>query len=477
MSKFFHKKDLTLEKLENFLRKFKGNINSHNGIYGKTPLMIICNKNSSLELIKLMIKYGADVNVTDYSGMNCLFYLFLSKNCVDPKVVEYLMSEGCRIEAFTKRGNNILDIMLIYNSFTKEKLDILLKYRPDIIDKPNVNGKSSLHKMHQTNVKLEIIQTIVEAGADINHLDNNKNNCLFDIRFCTSKRYNQIIKYFVSRGIDINQQNVNGYTLLHIYIMSKKIKYDILKLLISPENINAKNTELETPLTLYLSKTLEPKLKIVKILIDSGADPTIKDRNGVDCLFNLFKNCDKIGIKTVKFLMDKGCTFDQKDSYKNTILHLIAKNPDIQKIKIFKEIGNQFKNEKNSYNSSPLMILSKNYKFISALKAMKMFVEGGYKPSKEEKNICLFNVIQRIHDIDEETEKNINYLIEKGFEVKYDSEKRNRLITPERSTIKTLNFFSKYNFPLGKYGGYISYMKYLNFKCKLKYFSSYQIHY
>ena len=63
----------------------------------------------------------------------------------------------------------------------------------------------------------DVIQLLIERGANINALDRNQENALFFA--LAGRKYRdqgtvlQIIQYLVKKGIDYRQQNTNGFTI------------------------------------------------------------------------------------------------------------------------------------------------------------------------------------------------------------------------------------------------------------------------
>lgn len=227
----------------------------------------------NLELIKLFIKYGGDVN--KFTSLKSPFFMGL---IIDDKEIEDLLFKaGGDIEKKDKAGFRILftgitddnlsliekvlqygasihspiikddALLLAIVKGNKDTIDLLLKYGADINHKYEEGLTPIFFSMTQND--LSLIKHLVERGADITALDKDNNNVLsYYVRI---KKYNDsvypIIKYAVEHGVNINQQNKNGLTPFISAIINNDLP--LVKYLVSlGADINMKNNKGLTPL-------------------------------------------------------------------------------------------------------------------------------------------------------------------------------------------------------------------------------------
>ena len=81
-------------------------INTANNYTGNTPLLIACN-NNSLDTVKLLIKYGANINLQNNNGETALMSTSKSNNEL---MVNYLLYNGADINVTNHDGETALDI-------------------------------------------------------------------------------------------------------------------------------------------------------------------------------------------------------------------------------------------------------------------------------------------------------------------------------------------------------------------------------
>lgn len=123
-----HNYDKTIEFLINSYK----DINSHKCKYLDTPLHKLCKTPTPhINLVKLLLEKGADVNARNISGKTPFIYCSYSFSC---ELAELLISYGSDVNAKDKYGNTVL-----HDDFSNRKIDnfeeflvLLLKHGFDI---------------------------------------------------------------------------------------------------------------------------------------------------------------------------------------------------------------------------------------------------------------------------------------------------------------------------------------------------------
>ncbi|BCS83281.1 repeat protein [Cotonvirus japonicus] len=152
--------------------------------YGYTPLIMascLTSIHSNNNIIKLLIKYGANVNLqTKKEG-----YTALHTACVR-----------------SKYNSSIETVKILINS----KCDVNIQ---------NSNGQTALMQsvLNYSYCHPDIIKLLIDAGTDLNLIDNRKRNAL--IYACYEKYANaNIVELLLKNWINVNHKNDNGYTAL-----------------------------------------------------------------------------------------------------------------------------------------------------------------------------------------------------------------------------------------------------------------------
>ncbi|KAJ5078599.1 ankyrin repeat ph and sec7 domain containing protein secg-related [Anaeramoeba ignava] len=173
----------------------------------QTPLHLICqnqNQNEySLEIVKFLVEKGADINSQNLNQTTPLHLICQNQNQYSFEIVKFLVEKGADI--------NI----------------------------QNLNQTTPLHLICQ-NQSIEIIKFFIEKGSDINLKTLNQETPLHFVSDINAKTINQetplhfacqnrnsnsfeIIKYFVSKKVDVNIENkYNNKTPLSLLIQNSK---------------------------------------------------------------------------------------------------------------------------------------------------------------------------------------------------------------------------------------------------------------
>jgi ankyrin repeat protein len=162
------------------------------------------------------------------------------------------------------------------------------------------------------------VQFLLQAGLD----PNVRGEGLYEefplLHVAVDKRDTQFVQALLRGGADITAKDNSGETAFHIAaITSLPSSQDSLKLLAntSPEVLNIQDKHGLTALHLAVSYAYSDK---TKILVEAGADLTIKDNNG-NTAMHIAKDPKVIGI-----LLKGKYDVDVRDDSGQTPLHLAA---------------------------------------------------------------------------------------------------------------------------------------------------------
>lgn len=134
-----------------------------------------------------------------------------------------------------------------------------------------------------------------------------------------SEQYS-VFQQLLNEGANINAQDANGDTALHIAIRSAHSgAYEaVLDLIKRRCDVNIKNNQGETPFQL----ALERRYYIIKKLLECGAeDVTSTNTDGETALHVL---CD-YSVETIRRFLERGVDVNAQDGRGNTVLHLVAR--------------------------------------------------------------------------------------------------------------------------------------------------------
>ncbi|HEY6805687.1 MAG TPA: ankyrin repeat domain-containing protein [Pyrinomonadaceae bacterium] len=312
-------KDLT--KINQLLSQ-GANINARSRINGYFALQYAINW-PSLDLVKLLIDKGANVNIADDGGNTALTeaagrhgpeytaivkYLiargadihadhdaaiFAAANQAEPEIVKLLLSKGAPVNARNKERDNNTVLMEAAGGSSVETVQLLLTAGADV-KAVNDNGESALMKAvaldhrYQPQQRLPMIELLLSKGADINGTDKNgKSPLLYSVTQYMSEAggvisHPEVVKLLLERGANVAAVDQNGDNALIITTGVYQGPIEIVRLLLQKGiNHNAQNKRGTTALMVAASKG---KAEVVNLLLEKGADLNLKDSDGATAL-------------------------------------------------------------------------------------------------------------------------------------------------------------------------------------------------
>ena len=189
-------------------------------------LLNYCSYSGSMEMTKLLLEYGFDINHRNRFGMTPLLSsLFFKKY----DIAKLFIERGADINISDKEGNTPLMIAV-------------------------------------ENINVGLTTILVEHGADINH-QNNKGDTAVSIS-ARNRGPKLPIGYLIYKGGNINHQNRIGNTPLMISIMYNNIETS-KQLIYRGADIGIQNSDGDTALTIAARFQYDD---IVKLLLDHGGN-------------------------------------------------------------------------------------------------------------------------------------------------------------------------------------------------------------
>jgi len=135
---------------------------------GKTPLFYAIDS-GNIEIIKLIIEYGGDVNYNSEQYGSSLLYASNSKALRDEEkaeVIKILINHGADAEIKGPRGKTPLHA-LVNETISTTPINSLLQY-PINKDLTDIFGTSALMEASMKSSKIDDIGEIIKAGANLN---------------------------------------------------------------------------------------------------------------------------------------------------------------------------------------------------------------------------------------------------------------------------------------------------------------------
>ncbi|KAJ6249456.1 ankyrin repeat-containing protein [Anaeramoeba flamelloides] len=405
----------------------------------QTPLHIACEQDTERDLIELMIKKGAIVNLEDGNGMLPIQYLFPKKvgmrtlkvffeAGVDPNTLDPYRNNllhWCCLENLGTNFDYLIEIGVstkAINSTKETPLHLLMKnpnaeigYLKKLIDSGcnpnavNINGYTALHVAIDNNQKEETINYLSNY-TNLTLVDNNKDT-LINLMIVQTYPLKMVQEYF-QRGCPIDIINESGFSSLHYACKQPELNIELIKFLIENGNKNnAKTKKGELPLLFAVTNQTVNKEICQLLLFESINLDKITNQN----ILNLYFQSGNNDLQVVKLLVKNGAQIDKSlengiDTFLNVVLRT---NPSKECLKYLLDIGDFDVNliSESRYSSScPLYVAV----YSENIPCIQLLLDYGADlninlPAQE---TSLLHCV-----VDEETYETFEFLIKKGIDV------------------------------------------------------------
>lgn len=231
--------------------------------------------NGDLEMVKLLVQKGADINHKTDQGISTLS---ISVQQGHLEVIRYLIEQGADIHAKNEDGYTAFHWSVegghidVVKYFVEQGTDIGLQ---------GINGNTPLHFSAEKGY-LDCLKYLCEQGADIHA----KNKWGYTALLASARAgHLDCVKYLHRQGCDVNSSNKKGHTAL--LASAKNGHLDCLKYLIQQgAKINEKSKD---GFTALMCAATEGYLDMVKWLVGQGADINAQNTDG-DTALSLSKS-------------------------------------------------------------------------------------------------------------------------------------------------------------------------------------------
>jgi len=317
------------------------------------------------KLYDFCIANGANISTeTNHDGANAL--LLVAPFLKDYTLIDYFTSKGLSINSTDTNGNGL------FNYATKNGNIALLKTLISKGVNSNVKTKDGSNAMifasqgtrRHTNT-LEMFKYLESIGVSPNITTNNGTTPLHALAY--KSKDIKVFDYFISKGVNINQANEDGNTVLINAAYNNDLPV-IKHLLKQIKNINVANKEGKTALTSAISRNT---VDVVDLLIKNGADITVKDKDGNTLAYYLLKTyrskkTDAFN-KKLEVLTKNGLNLKATQAKGNNLFHVALDNTNLDLLKRIHALDIDV-NKKNNEGVSPLHIAAMKAKDQSILK-------------------------------------------------------------------------------------------------------------
>eukprot|EP01137_Pigoraptor_chileana_P007835 Opistho-2@3620 len=305
---------------------------------------------SNVKVYDLCISKGINPKKDlDREGANAL--LLIAPFDKDFTLINYFISKGLDIKSTDKNGNSVFNYAAKGGNIAtlKKLIEKGVKFNDNALFMASQGGRGMAPN------KLEVYQYLETLNINPNAINKNGENVLHSI--VRKEQQGEIIKHFLSKGVDINKSDNDGNTPF-INAASANTELDILSLLATNVNdINQRNSKGASALAFAVKSN---SAEVVKFLLDKGMDASAVDTSGDNLAAYLIQsyNPQKFQVfqDKAKLLVNKGLDMKASQNNGNTVYHLAVGKNDVSLVKF---ISSSYKVDVNSQNNEGMTALHK----------------------------------------------------------------------------------------------------------------------
>lgn len=235
------------------------------------------------------------------------------------EIAKILLDAGAKVDAIDAVGKSPF-LLIVPEEKQLEMYNVLLAASADVTQK-DMYGDTVLHVCTMAAVKTDVLSVLINHGAPVN--ERNKKG-VTPLSLAIEKNNTEHVIFYARAGADINAEDMEGNTPLTRALESPSI--DMLKTLITPQNVLSKDSAGNTPLHIALIK--DSSFDYIKFLVETGADVNARNKDGDSVLFlAVRKNKKDVG----DLLLSKNADIFASNTENNSPLRIaLTQGGDVQ---------------------------------------------------------------------------------------------------------------------------------------------------
>ncbi|OEK09566.1 hypothetical protein A8C32_12750 [Flavivirga aquatica] len=350
----------------------------------------------------LCIQNGIDVKTDkDEHGANAL--LLIAPYLEDETLIDYFTSKGLSIHDKDADGNSIFNYAA--RKGNTNLLNLLIEKGVAYKSLNKQGGNAFIFATKGTrnhSNSLETYKYLEKMGLQPNIITDNGFTPLHALAYKNTDI--DIFNYFIEKGGDVNQPDINGNTPFINAAYRNDLK-SVEYLALHTKNFNIQNKKGISPLMRALQSN---NSKVVAFLLEKGANPQTLDASGNSLVYYLLKSYTPKNLKEFeekfKLLQNHELDFKGLQSKGNTIWHLAVKQHSIDLLEKLETLEVPV-NKRNNEGYTPLHLAAMTAKNTSVLK--HLLSVGADKTIKTDFEETVYDLARENEML---TQTNINFL-------------------------------------------------------------------
>ncbi|CAJ0946817.1 unnamed protein product [Ranitomeya imitator] len=241
-----------------------------------TPPLLIAAGCGNIQMLELLIKRGAHIDVQDKAGSNALYWASRHGHV---ETLKFLHQSKCPLDIKDKSGETALHVAARYGHVE------VIQYLCSIGSNPDIQDKEEETPLHCAawHGYYPVARALCQAGCNVNIRNREGETPLLT---ASARGYHDIVECLTEHGGDLDATDKDGHIALHLAVR-------------------------------------RCQMEVVKTLIHQGCYVDFQDRHGNT---PLHVACKDGNIPIVMALCEASCNLDITNKYGRTPLHLAANN-------------------------------------------------------------------------------------------------------------------------------------------------------
>ena len=290
-----------------------------------TALMVAC-KTGNIDAINELLNAEADTNIVDTNGYTCL-HAAVSATC-NKEVLQTLINHGADVNAADK--SNVAALMLACEKGNVNAVDILLNAGADP-NIPDTDGNTRLHDTVRHGYNREVLQLLLDYGANVNAIDNCNETVLMKAYWNGNT---DVINVLLNAGADPNIADFKGVPLIYYAVEGGGSK-DVLQAII--DHCADVNATINGNLTPFMKACRMGNADAACLLLKAGADPDFALDDGDTCLHDAVRR--GYTKEVLGTMIDHGADVNATNRNNATALMIACKKGNMESINILLNAG------------------------------------------------------------------------------------------------------------------------------------------
>ncbi|XP_033321532.1 E3 ubiquitin-protein ligase mind bomb 1 [Megalopta genalis] len=254
-------------KCEECLKRPEADVN---GVFAGHTALQAASQNGHSEVIKILLRYKADVEIEDKDGDRAVHYAAIGD---ESGVMALLAGAGADLNARNKRRQTALHMAVNKGHAGAVRTLLELGCHPSLQDS---EGDTPLHDAISKK-RDDILALLLDHAADITLTNNNGFNALHHAALRGNPSAMRVLLSKLPRPWLVDEKKDDGYTALHLAALNNHVEVAEQLARFGKADLDLQNVNLQTALHLAVERQ---HTQIVRLLVREGANLNVADKDG-----------------------------------------------------------------------------------------------------------------------------------------------------------------------------------------------------